>query len=117
MDCFNHPGIPAVAICKNCNKGLCPKCLTEVENGIACTATCVDEVNLINELIHSNKRSTQRAAGSYYRSTFIYFAMSALFFIFASLQPEIRSYLLGAGAIFLVGGFLTLYTASKYKKG
>jgi hypothetical protein len=116
MNCFNHPTITAVAVCKNCSKGLCPDCLTEVENGIACTATCIEEVKLVNALIHKNKRATERVAGSYYRTTFIYFAMALLFFYAAFAYADLKLYGAIAGAIFMIGGFLTLYTASKYKK-
>jgi hypothetical protein len=116
MNCYNHQNVPAVAICKNCNKGLCPECLTEVENGIACTATCIEEVKSINALIKSNKTLTGRAKGTYYRTIFIYFAMSLLFFYSAFLYPDLKFYMLPAGGIFLFMSLLTLNAARKYKK-
>ena len=36
MNCFNHPGVPAVGICKVCQKGLCIECAVDLEHGIAC---------------------------------------------------------------------------------
>ena len=36
MNCFNHPNIPAVGICKYCQKGLCMECALDLGHGIAC---------------------------------------------------------------------------------
>ena len=116
MNCYNHHNVPAVAICKNCNKGLCPECLTEVENGIACTATCVDEVNSINALISRNKNLTGRAAGNFYRTVFIYFAMALLFFYAGIAYSDLKLYMFPAGGLFLLFSVLTLIAARKYKK-
>jgi hypothetical protein len=116
MNCYNHRSVPAVAICKNCNKGLCPDCLTEVDNGIACTATCVEDVNTINKLINTNKGSTARVAGSYTRTAFIYGAMGLLFLYTAWEYNDMKIYGIVAGSIFLIGAALTLNSAGKYKK-
>ena len=116
MNCYNHQTVPAVAICKNCNKGLCPQCLTEVENGIACTSTCVEEVKTINALISRNKNLTKRATGNYNRAVFIYFAMALLFFYSGFTYAVLRYYMFPAGAIFLFISIWTLIAALKVKK-
>lgn len=72
MKCFNHPDIDAIGICKNCNKGLCKEYLTEIENGIACTSTCIEEVTQINSLINRNKRAYNTASGTHMRNAYIY---------------------------------------------
>ena len=36
MNCFNHPGVPAVGVCKSCQKGLCKECAVDLGHGIAC---------------------------------------------------------------------------------
>jgi hypothetical protein len=36
MNCFNHPDIPAVGICKYCQRGLCKDCAIDSGCGIAC---------------------------------------------------------------------------------
>ena len=36
MNCFNHPDVPAVGICKACQKGLCKECAFDLGHGIAC---------------------------------------------------------------------------------
>ena len=115
MNCYNHQNTPAVAICKNCSKGLCPECLTEVKNGIACTATCVDEVIAINALINNNKKAHGRVVGSYNRSAFVYFSLSVLFLLTGSMYPDLRFYMLSAGGIFLLVAILTYWSTKKMK--
>jgi hypothetical protein len=116
MNCYNHHHAAAVAICKNCSKGLCPECLTEVENGIACTATCIEEVKTVNALINNSKKSSGRAASSYYRNAFIYAALALLFFYSGIKYDSLKTYGIAAGCIFLIGSLLLISTAGKYKK-
>ena len=72
MKCFNHPQVDAIGICKNCNKGLCRDCLTELENGIACTSTCVEELKQINNLINRNKQSFNFASSAHLRNAYMF---------------------------------------------
>jgi len=41
MKCFYHPTDDAVAVCKNCGKGVCTNCAVEI-SGIAYCRTCVE---------------------------------------------------------------------------
>jgi len=116
MNCYNHRTVAAVATCKNCNKGLCPDCLTEIENGIACTATCIEQVKMLNVLLNKSNSASTRVAGTYYRTVFIYGAMSLLFFFTAFEYSDLKIYGTAAGCIFLIVAILSLYTANKYKK-
>jgi hypothetical protein len=116
MNCYNHHSVPAVAICKNCNKGLCPECLTEVKNGIACTATCVEEVETVNAMINKNKNAGSRVASTYYRMVFMFLAMSLLFLYSAFETPSLKFYMFPASGIFFAMSLLYLNTANKYKK-
>lgn len=116
MNCFNHVTTPAVAICKNCNKGLCPDCLTEIKNGIACTATCIGEVKSINELIERNKNLSKRAVSTYNRTVFIYGSMGLLFIYAAYIYPELNLYMYPAGGLFLLISVLTFIANKKRYK-
>ena len=89
MKCFNHPLVEAVGICKNCSKGICHACLTEVKNGIACTSTCVEEVKLINTLIERNSKSYKNAAGAYYKNAIIYGGLGGVFLLVAFYNNKI----------------------------
>ena len=115
MKCFNHPDIDAVGICKNCNKGLCMDCLTEVENGIACTSTCVEEVKLVNSLINRSKKSYRTASGAHMKNAFIYAVMGIVFIIFGLSNERLTWFLSVLGILFLVGAGLSFITANKYK--
>jgi hypothetical protein len=57
MKCYNHQNVDAVGVCKNCRKGICHDCLTDVGNGIACTATCIREVTEINRTLKKRRNS------------------------------------------------------------
>ena len=116
MKCFNHPQNDAVGICKNCNKGLCKDCLTEVKNGIACTATCVDEVKQLNSLIDRNKKSYTTASGAYMRNAYIFGGMGLVFIIFGLQFERLIGFLSIMGILFIVGARFSIINAKKYKK-
>ena len=40
MECFAHPNMPAVGICKSCGKGVCRSCAVSVDRGLACSDAC-----------------------------------------------------------------------------
>ena len=115
MKCYNHPDVDALGICKNCNKGLCKGCLTEIENGIACTSTCIEEVKLINSLISRSKKSYGTASGAYSRNGWIYIGLGIVFIIFGLTTEGLAVFLSGTGSIFLIGGIFSFVSASKYK--
>jgi len=116
MKCFNHPDTDAVGICKNCNKGLCQDCLTEVENGIACTATCIYEVKQLNSLINRNKDSYNTASGAHQRNAYIYLSIGLVFIVWGYLMDGFFGFLTIMGAIFFIGAIFSFNNANKYKK-
>ncbi len=116
MKCFNHPDKDAVGICKNCNKGLCKDCIVEVENGIACKETCVEEVKLINSLINRNKKSYGNVAGAHYKNAYIYGGLGLVFIFFGLFTNGPKSFLLAGGIVFLIGAIFSVMSANKYKK-
>jgi hypothetical protein len=67
MKCFYHPQLDAVAICKNCHKGLCADCAADLGNGVACKGHCEAEVLALLDLQQRNKTAYQKTAGSYTR--------------------------------------------------
>ena len=56
MECYYHPGRPAVGLCKACEKGLCRDCFIEIENGGACKNKCEEKVSEIYKMMEFNKR-------------------------------------------------------------
>lgn len=50
MDCFAHQGTAAVAVCKNCAKGVCHACAIPVTNGLACSAVCAPVAEAVTQV-------------------------------------------------------------------
>jgi hypothetical protein len=116
MKCYNHPDIDAVGICKSCNKGLCRDCLTELENGIACTATCIEEVKQVNSLIQRNKQSYSTASGAYMKNAYIYIGIGMVFIVFGFQTEGLKGFLITIGVFFMLGAAFSMNSARKYKK-
>jgi len=61
MNCFNHPKISAVGICKVCNKGLCKECATDLGHGLACKDIHEEKANSIEMVISRNAKAHEDA--------------------------------------------------------
>ncbi|OGN28755.1 MAG: hypothetical protein A3A33_03160 [Candidatus Yanofskybacteria bacterium RIFCSPLOWO2_01_FULL_49_25] len=53
MQCFYHPGVEAVGVCKNCGKALCHDSLMELGQFLACkeNEACQARVSTASEMI------------------------------------------------------------------
>jgi len=122
MKCFNHEGVDAVAICKNCNKALCHVCAVDVGNGVACSGACENEVKSLNELIRRNRTSAQRTSYAYTRNAVVC-ALIAVIFVYLSVDAyqSSRTTLLivtaGSAVIFSMAAFFNYSTAQKFMRG
>lgn len=56
MRCFNHPEREAIGLCKQCSKGLCPDCATDLVHGLACRGIHEEDVERIHTLVSRNVR-------------------------------------------------------------
>ncbi|MGI8966363.1 MAG: hypothetical protein ACR2H1_09805 [Limisphaerales bacterium] len=68
MNCFYHPQTVAVGICKNCAKGLCLDCATDLKDGLACKNRCEGEVTNLLSMIRKNKKAYAGASDIQFRS-------------------------------------------------
>jgi hypothetical protein len=116
MNCYNHPSIPAVAVCKNCGKELCPDCLTEVPDGVVCTAGCVDEVNSSNAPVDGGRKLITKSPGTYYGLALLYFVLAITFFCTSYIHTHEKFLGLLASGLFLLASILYVLAALKYKK-
>jgi hypothetical protein len=122
MNCFNHEGVGAVAICKNCNKALCHACSVDVGNGIACAGACEHEVEALNDLIRRNRTAAHRTSYAYRRNAVVC-ALIALVFLYLSVDAfqTNRSPLLvvtaGSAVIFSMAAFFNYSAGQKFMKG
>ena len=81
MNCFRH-GTAAVGICKHCSKGVCHECVTDTGDGLACTATCVDDVKMLNYLIDRSRVTSAAQKGNAYLSSVFLMLMGIIFLAF-----------------------------------
>jgi hypothetical protein len=117
MKCYNHPDTSALGICKNCHKGICKSCLTDLGDGLACTASCVQEVEKLNSLVRKTEKTMKSNASQYYTSGIIYIILGGLFLagpllIMKRADPIPTTF----GAVFVLFGIWRLIMATRYNK-
>jgi hypothetical protein len=78
MNCFSHPDVPAVGICKSCHKGLCVECAAEVTNGIACKDRCEPEAEALNVIVQKSKTAYAKTDSVVKRNGLVFFVIGVL---------------------------------------
>ena len=112
IKCYNHPSNDAVAICKNCNKGLCAQCATDTKVGITCKGVCESEITEIYEMIQYNKKARLNVSKNLSQSS-VWIALIGIFFIVSSFfLTQTMGFLIVMGVLFLIGAMIN-YSASK----
>ena len=66
MKCFYHQTIDAVALCKGCNRGLCPGCIAEVGLSSSCRNRCEADVATLNDLVERARTAYQKTSSAYF---------------------------------------------------
>jgi hypothetical protein len=123
VNCFIHQDRPAVGLCKSCGRGLCPECLTEYPDGLACKNRCEARVGLINRIIDNN-RNTIAAGNAQIRSATVLMISLGLLFCALGLLPAITAqgkeaiifglWFAAIGFVFLVTGLLRFRKRTKF---
>ena len=108
MNCFYHPSIPAVGICKHCQRGLCPECAAVVDDVLACKNRHEDEAHKLEQLTARNLFQSMRIASGYMRNAVFYGLVGAVFAGFGLWQLK---WLGLQAAIFIALGVFLLYAA------
>jgi hypothetical protein len=118
MKCFYHLQIDAVAICKNCNKGLCSDCAVELINGIACKNRCESEVKAIVEYLERGKTAYKKVGQAYTRNSVIYGLMGMMFVVFGGITFKSPFWLifLPLGIVCLLGCWFSYSTGRKMSR-
>ncbi|SRR5258708_4708200 len=111
MKCFYHPDRDAVAICKNCNRGLCQEDAVVVGDGIACKDKCEDKVRQLNALLDRNIATVQRAGTTYSLNSLLYVIMGIVFIGMGLLFTEYLHSSLMSLLMVVGGGFFACYGA------
>jgi hypothetical protein len=124
MNCFYHPGVAAVGICKSCSKGICPECNVDLGDGLACKGRCEEKAKALIQFIdESVKRSALNrqiidSAKSNRFISAIFPMVMGLFFLgfggyiaFTTSFDAFNLFLPGLGTLFLAFGLFSLYRA------
>ena len=115
MNCFHHPEISAVGLCKHCQRGLCSECAAIVDDVLACKGRHEDEVRQLEQLTARNLFQSKRVASAYNRNAIFYGLVGVLFTGFGAMQYRF----LGSQAVFfiLIGLFLLYAAIANYLEG
>src|SRR5258708_26596029 len=116
MKCFYHPQLDAVAVCKNCGRGVCQEDAADVGNGIACKGRCEDRLRASNLLADRNLAISQRAPTSYSMSFIMWVIVGILFIGIGSSfnsSPLIALISVGGGLFFIGIGAYVYFLRSK----
>ena len=116
MNCFYHPQVVAISICKNCNKGLCGDCATDVGNGVACKGKCEEEVLAINAIVNQSKTAYQKTGRVHVGLAILFMVFGALIIVGALLSEEGNSAGLIFGALFTIMGVMYFSYGRKIQK-
>lgn len=117
MRCFYHHDLDAVAAYKNCGRGLCPDCASDVGDGLACRGRCEEEVRALNRVIARNKTAYEKTSDAYARTALFYGAVGLVFVTGGLLDWRGYGWALApAGLIFLFAAWLYYSTGRRYQR-
>jgi len=118
MKCFRHHSEDAVGICKSCGKGVCPKCTTELTNGLACKDSCEKRVNLINRTLDNNQNVISASnkqiknIASMGVIVGVLLAISGIYFM--QFDKVNGGVFIAIGIVFILSGIMRLAKKSQY---
>lgn len=120
MKCFYHHDNESSGICKNCNKGICVECITELDNGIACKNRCEDEVLAVNQIIDRGKTSYRKTGSAFSQNSLLYFLMGVSFIVFGIFAvPRNASFYwfsIVFGGVCIIGAILNFITSQRFSQ-
>jgi hypothetical protein len=118
MKCFNHRDQDAVALCKQCGKGLCQHCLVESSAGTSCHGKCEEDLSTAYALFQREKTTFLKTSLVYKRSGIFAAVMGVAFFAFGVWEkiPQLRIFLCTIGVLFLLGSLLFWKSAKEFRQ-
>ena len=114
MDCYDHPSVIAVGLCKNCMRALCPESAADVGDGLACRGRCEERVRLDNLATRRGIAQLQDAPRHAAHVAIIFgaFGLLAAFVGLATLRTGAGFFALGLG-VFALALAATMYTSGR----
>lgn len=86
MNCYYHPDKSAIALCKYCQRGLCPDCAAHAGDSLACKNLHEEQVRSMEALMQRNILQSKRVGSDYLRNTIFYGVVGILFTAFGVSQ-------------------------------
>jgi hypothetical protein len=115
MKCFYHTTTNAIAICKNCGRGLCVDCAAEVENGIACKNRCESDVKAMIKVFQQSKKAFENYRNAYAVSAAWVGLVGIGFIISSFILTRLTGFLIFMGLLFLLGAVIYYFVGRRYK--
>ncbi|HNJ14877.1 MAG TPA: hypothetical protein PKL78_08105 [Anaerolineales bacterium] len=108
MNCFYHPGQPAVGMCKYCQRGVCSDCAAVVDDRLACKGRHEEKVRQLAQLSERNLLQSQHIQSVYMRNAIFYGLVGSAFAGFGLWQLK---WLGLQAALFIALGIFLFYAA------
>ncbi len=115
MKCYYHHDVDAIAICKNCNRGLCAQCAAEVGKSIACKSTCVAEVEALDSALQRSMKSFETNRRVYAQFAFGMLLVGLGFIVTSFFLRLTAGLTIFVGIIFLLGAPYMYSASRRYK--
>lgn len=118
MKCFYHQTTDSIGVCRSCGRGLCPDCVTEYPEGLACKNHCETAVQETIALVKRNRTAVARTAPYRYLFPAFFFAMGAIQLyqgVIARHDPV--NAVSALGAIFIVVGIAYFSIIRRFYRG
>ncbi len=117
MKCYYHPDYDAVGICKNCQKGICKECVTEIDTSLACKDRCEEDVKRINFTVEKSYQmlQTRLVQSTHSGGAIVYTILGILFILYGLfiIDLELAYLLIPAGCAFLLAGYMSFRNSKK----
>ena|SRR6266446_2205750 len=106
MNCYNHQERPAVGMCMNCGRGLCPDCVKRVVGRTSCAGSCAEELREINVGLRGATKNS--GAGWYVNGAFMAITATSFLVIGLLVETQVISFLsipfwIGSAMMFSMG--------------
>jgi len=116
MNCFKHQNTPAIAVCRNCFKGVCAECAIPFDDGIACSERCLEKAKTTAQVVANTVLAQKGARVGRYIAPGIVSLIGILYLGWAVYCNELIGFSGAAGAIFLSAGIVLFMYNKKYFK-
>lgn len=115
MKCFYHQATDSVGVCRSCRRGLCPDCLTEYPEGLACKNRCEAAVEETTSLVKRNRTAVAKPGLVRFLFPVFFLAMGAIeLYQGVAERPDPVNPLSLLGAVFVVGGIVYLRAVLRF---